>query len=103
MACRKALVRDGGSGSLGKALSSRCNCSYEFKRISIGEIQPTYIVVCDRLSMTDTCLIVPVTDRSVAIVICPAASVTSRSIATASCYAKSVSHLTRTTVIGRYK
>ena len=45
MACRKALVWEGGSESLGKALSSRCNCGYEFKRISIREIQATYILM----------------------------------------------------------
>ena len=38
MTCRKALVWEGGLEFLGKVLSSRCNCGYEFKCFFIREI-----------------------------------------------------------------
>ena len=84
-------------------MNNRYNYKYEFKQISIKEIQSTYIIGYNKLSITDICLIASITDRSITIIIYLTASIINRSIITAFYYTKSVSHLTHTTMIGQYK
>ena len=103
MVYKKALIRNGGLGFLGKILNSRYNCGYEFKRIFIREIQFIYIIDCGRFLVIDICLIASVIDKSVIIAICLVVSVFGGFIVIVFYHVKSVSHLSCTTVIGRYK